>query len=196
MRKILQTGSIMTSARRLSLWAALAGAALLCAPAYAQNAQSPPVSFSQTYGNWTVRCYRVQGLPCDVMQATVDRAHRILVASVSIAYVPKNGAYFGRFVLPLGVAFDQGMGLEIGAFRADNLKFRICERDGCYVTGLLPQALIDAMEAQGTAKGQISATFVDGRKIQIPIVLDGFSDGLNALKKKTNETEAAAAPKK
>jgi len=37
----------------------------------------------------------------------------------------------------------------------------------------------------------MSATYIDGRKLQIPVLLDGFSDGLDILKKKTAEKLAA-----
>lgn len=168
-------------------------AALLAVPVAAQNQQSP-VTDQQASGSWTVRCYRVQGLPCDISQSTVDRARKVVIASVSIAYIPKSNAYFGRFVLPLGVSFDQGMGLQIGEFRAASLKFRICERDGCYVTGILPPAMIEAMQAGG--KGEINAALVDGRKFKLPIVLDGFSDGLDVLKKWAVAKPSGGSPKK
>jgi invasion protein IalB len=191
MRNSLHTDRFMTFARRIVPAIALAMFAFVPVAASAQNAQGSPVTESKNYGSWTVRCYRPGTLPCDVSQSTVDRARRILIASISISYIPKSDAYFGRFVLPLGVSFDQGMGLEIGAFKAANLKFRICERDGCYVTGIVPSTLIDAMKTEGS-KGTISASLIDGRKFQIPIVLDGFSDGLDALKKRAEQGDAGA----
>jgi invasion protein IalB len=180
MRNLPKTGISMTSLRRIGLGFAFAVAAAFAAEA--QNQQNP-VTQTQTTGSWTVRCYRMQGAPCDITQTTIDRNRRVLVSSVSIAYVAKQNAYVGRFMLPLGVSFDQGMSLEIGSFRAANLKFKVCEREGCLVTGLLPQSLIDAMQSGGSGKGTMSAAFVDGHKFQIPIELDGFSDGLDVLKK-------------
>jgi invasion protein IalB len=96
---------------------------------------------------------------------------------------------------PLGVSFDQGLTLQIGTFNAQNIKFRVCGRDGCLVVTPLPPQLIEAMSSAGSARGTMKAAYIDGRQFQIPILLDGFSDGLDSLKKKTAEKLASAAKK-
>lgn len=181
-------GIKMTAPRLFVLALSLSAAVL--APAQAQNApqnapQVPTVTDTKTSGSWTVRCYHGGNFPCDMTQITVDQSRRVPVASVLIAYAPKTNTYFGRFGVPLGVSFESGLGIEIGSFKASNLKFRICEREGCFVSGSLPQNLIDAMQAPGAPQGAMSGVMVDGQKFQIPIVLDGFSDGLDLLKKWT-----------
>lgn len=170
-------------------------AALLCmlaaGPAFAQDAQAQQqnsgVTDSRTTGSWVVRCYRVGGEACDLAQATFTRDRNLRIASIIIGYIPKSNQIIGRFIVPLGVAFAPGLSIEIGSFRAASLKFRRCERDGCYIEGVLPQAMLDAMQAQGTGKGAMGFVLIDGRKVQIPIVLDGFSDGLALLKQWTVE---------
>ncbi len=47
------------------------------------------------------------------------------------------------------------------------------------------------MAAAGATRGAMKAAYIDGRKFQIPVLLDGFSDGLDILKKKTDEKLAA-----
>ena len=160
------------------------------APVAAQ--QQSPVTDSQTVGSWSVRCYRQGPFACDMTQIDVDRAHNVLIASIAISYDPKSDSYLGRFMMPLGVSFDQGLGVEIGAFSAQNIKFRVCGRDGCLVVSPLPPQMIQAMASAGSTRGAMKATYIDGRKFQIPILLDGFSDGLDILKKKTTEKLAAA----
>jgi invasion protein IalB len=162
-------------------------------PANAQNAP-PAVTDSHTTGDWTVRCVRTQSTFCELGQVMVERTHNTKVASISISYIPKSDAYLGRFSVPLGVAFDQGLGLEFGAFHQAGLKYRLCERDGCYVTGLLPPQLVDAMKAMGSDKGAMDIEMIDGRKLQIPIVLNGFGDGLDLLKKWTVEKAGGSPP--
>jgi invasion protein IalB len=164
-------------------------------PAAAQAQQGSLVTDSQTTGSWSVRCYRQGPFVCDMTQVDVDRAHNMLVASIAISYDQKSDSYLGRFLMPLGVSFDQGLTLQIGTFNAQNIKFRVCGRDGCLVVTPLPPQLIEAMSSAGSARGTMKAAYIDGRQFQIPILLDGFSDGLDSLKKKTAEKLASAAKK-
>ncbi len=166
--------------------------AVVSAPVLAQVGQESPITDTHTNGSWSVRCYRTSPFVCDLSQAAIDRKHNMRIASISLSYISKSNSYIGRFAVPLGVSFDQGMGIEIGSFKAAGLKYRLCERDGCYVAGVLPAEMIDAMRAPGVKQGLMTGSFIDGRKFQIPITLDGFSDGLDLLKKWTVEKSAAA----
>lgn len=177
---------------RAALGALFAVLAFPAVPGHAQPAQSPLVTDTQTTGSWSVRCYRGGPFVCDMTQAAIERANNVRVASISLAYIPKSNSYFGRFVLPLAVSFRQGLGLEIGSFRATKLSYRVCERDGCYVVGMLPPQMISAMQSAGSARGAMTGAFIDGKHFEIPIALDGFSDGLNLLKKWTVAKSAAA----
>jgi invasion protein IalB len=186
------TGRFMKFSRSLVFGAAAVAAAwsLSETPAAAQQ-QGSLVTDSQTTGSWSVRCYRTGPFACDMTQVDVDRARNVLVASISISYDPKSDAYLGRFLMPLGVSFDQGLGVDIGAFNAQNIKFRVCGRDGCLVVSPMPPQMIQAMASAGSSRGTMKAAYIDGRKFQIPILLDGFADGLDILKKKTAEKLAA-----
>lgn len=193
MGNIGDTGRFMKLGRSIALCltVGLAASAFMTVPASAQAAQPPLVTDSQTIGSWSMRCYKTGPFVCDLTQIDVDRAHNMLVASVSISYDPKSDSYLGRFLLPLGVSFDQGLGVEIGSFSAQNIKFRVCGRDGCLVISPLPLQMIQAMQAPETSKGVMRASYIDGRKIEIPILLSGFADGLDLLKKKTTEKLAS-----
>lgn len=148
----------------------------------AAPAANPPITDSHTSGSWSVRCYHAGTVVCDLTQASFTRNKNLRVASIAIGYIVKSNQFIGRFIVPLGVSFDQGLTIEIGSYRARNLKYRRCEREGCYVEGILPQPLLDAMQTPGLDKGTMNIVSIDGRKIQIPIVLDGFADGLSQLK--------------
>lgn len=169
----------------------IAGAAIMlmaAVPAVAQDAPSaapaanPAITDTHTSGSWSVRCYHAGTVVCDLTQASYTRSKNLRVASIAIGYIVKSNQFIGRFIVPLGVSFDQGLTIEIGSYRAQNLKYRRCEREGCYVEGILPQPLLDAMQTPGLEKGAMDIVSIDGRKVQIPIVLDGFSDGLSQLK--------------
>jgi invasion protein IalB len=186
------TGRFMKFSRSLAVGTAALAAAwsLSEIPAAAQQ-QNSLVTDSQTTGSWSVRCYRTGPFVCDMTQVDVDRTRNALVASIAISYDPKSDSYLGRFMMPLGVSFDQGLGVQIGAFNAQNIKFRVCGRDGCLVVSPLPPQMIQAMASAGSTRGSMRAAYIDGRKFQIPILLDGFADGLDILKKKTAEKLAA-----
>jgi invasion protein IalB len=181
--------------RALAFGIVLVGAAISSAVAQTPQ-QGPVVTDSQTIGSWSVRCYHGSPFTCDMTQVDVDRARNALVASVAISYDPKSDAYLGRFLMPLGVSFDQGLAVQIGSFSAQNIKFRVCARDGCLVLSPLPPQMIEAMQAAGTTRGSMKAVLISGRQLEIPILLDGFSESLDLLKKKTAEKLAAAGDKK
>ncbi len=165
--------------------------ALAWSPASAQNAAQPTVTDSHISGDWIVRCFHAQTNVCEMMQVMIDRINKVKVASISISYIPKSDSYLGRFSAPLGVAFDAGLGLEFGAFRANDLKYRLCAKDGCYVIGMCPPQMIDAMKGMGANKGAMDIQMIDGRKLQIPITLNGFADGVELLKKWSIEKASA-----
>ncbi len=181
----MESMTFMTGWRNGLVGAAALLTALAFEPA-ALHAQDAPagsnITDTQSKGSWLVRCYRVGNLVCDLTQSAFMRGGNVRVASIAVGYIPTSNQFIGRFAVPLGVSFAQGLTIEIGAFRAPNLKYRRCERDGCYVEGVLPQALLDAMQTQGLDKGAMDIVSVDGRKFQVPISLNGFSDGLALLK--------------
>lgn len=187
----IKAGHLMNIASKAALSIAAVAVAAFGAPAQAQNSQQPIVTESQTTGSWSVRCYRSGPFACDMTQVDIDRTRNALVASVSISYNPKTDAYLGRFLMPLGVSFDQGLSLGVGQFQAAGIKYRVCGRDGCLAINILPPQLIEAMQASGTSKGAMRAVLINGQKIEIPILLDGFSESLDQLKKLTTEKLAS-----
>ena len=148
---------------------------------------------SRTIGSWTVRCYRTAGVACDVSQVGYERRQNLRVLGVSIAFVPDRNLYSGRFVVPLVVSFAKGMTIRIGTFELANLKYRRCERDGCYVEGVLPAQMIDAMTQSGVSKGAIEIAAVNGKTVTLPIALDGFADSLAQMKQWDAQRSAPAA---
>ena len=187
----IKAGHLMNIASKAALSIAAVAVAAFGAPAQAQNSQQAIVTESQTTGSWSVRCYRSGPFACDMTQVDIDRTRNALVASVSISYNPKTDAYLGRFLMPLGVSFDQGLSLGVGQFQAAGIKYRVCGRDGCLAINILPPQLIEAMQASGTSKGAMRAVLINGQKIEIPILLDGFSESLDQLKKLTTEKLAS-----
>ena len=186
----------VVAATGIGLPAIGASAAISAQPAATADAASAnsPITQTRTTGSWTVRCYRSPGSVCDVSQVAYERQQNLRVLGVSIAYVPDKNLYTGRFVVPLLVSFAKGMTIEIGSFRIPNLKFRRCERDGCYVEGVLPLPMIAAMAQSGAAKGAIEIAAINGKAVTLPIALDGFADGLSQMKQWDAGKTAPAKP--
>lgn len=172
---------------KLGVVAAIAGIVLPAAALAQGAAQQPTVTDSRTNGSWSVRCVKTAATFCDMTQVSYVRGRNLRLATIAINYLPKNNSYIGHFIVPLGVSFDAGLGLDVGSFHQAKLRYRRCERDGCVVEGALPATLVAAMQNSNTAKGSMKITFVNGRKIDVPIVLDGFSDSLDLLKQWTND---------
>lgn len=171
--------------RNMILGGAMLAAALLWAqaPSFAEPAPATDASGAEIHksGSWTVRCPR--GGACQMIQAYVDQNTHAPVAGIVINYVAKSNVYFAHFIVPLGVIFKQGLTLTFGTFQAPHLNFKRCERDGCYVEGVLPQSMIDAMQSGGDSKGSMEVAFINGKQIRLPVALDGFGDGVAFLKK-------------
>ena len=183
-----------------AMWRAAACAVVFAsgmAASYAQTAPAdgppanPAITDTHVSGSWSVRCYKGATAACDMVQASFTRDKKMRVASIIIGFIPSSNQIIGRFIVPLGVSFAPGLTLEIGSYRAGNLKYRRCERDGCYVEGILPQPLLEAMQSSGDGKAVMDVVSVDGRKFQLPIVLGGFSDGLAQLKEWTVDKTSA-----
>jgi invasion protein IalB len=153
------------------------------------------VTQSRTIGSWTVRCYRTTGAACDVSQIAYERQQNQRVLGIAIAFMPERNIYSGRFVVPLVVSFAKGMTIRIGAYELANLKYRRCERDGCYVEGALPPQMIEAMTQSGAAKGSIEIAAVNGKTVRLPIALDGFADSLAQMKQWDAQRSAPLAAK-
>ncbi len=160
----------------------------------AAQADSPIIQ-SRTIGSWTVRCYRTPGSVCDTSQVAYERQQNLRVLGVSIALVPDKGLYTARFIVPLLVSFAKGMTIQIGSFLLPNLKYRRCERDGCYVEGVLPPQMINTMAQSGVSKGTIEIAAVNGKIVTIPIALDGFGDSLSQMKQWDAQKSAPANAK-
>jgi invasion protein IalB len=185
--------------RRASL-AALVSIAGSTGAATAQDAQpqaASPVTETHEFGSWAVRCYRAAGAACDLSQSVVLKSRNLRELGISIVYIPNRNQYGGQFVVPLGVSFAKGMTIVVGSYRLQNLRYHRCERIGCFVEGILPQALIDSMSEDENAKAAVQIEAVDGRKFAFPFTLNGFGEGVALLKQlDTKRSITVPAPAK
>ena len=160
---------------------------LAAVPALAQTApqqgQRQPLVANETkaVGDWTVRCFPIKSpSPCDMFELLADKKNGNRVMSLSIAYVPQQDRHAIQIALPLGVALAKGVQLQSDTFSSPVMRYRRCDRAGCYVEGLIDNASVDALaRSQGQARVKFSA--YGGRDYALPFSLSGFSEARNTM---------------
>lgn len=153
---------------------------------------------SKPYGDWTVRCFPVQSpSPCDMFEMLASKSSGNRVMSISIAYLPATDKHVIQIAVPLGIAIQKGLVIESDTYTSPQLRYRRCDRAGCYVEMLMDNGAITSLStATGGAKVRIVA---DGGKVfEIPFSLNGFSDAHGAMadlaRKKTEKPSDNPTP--
>jgi len=176
-------------------------ALLLAAPAFAQAAApqqaNKPMepSVTKAIGDWTVRCYPVQGpSPCEMAEMRVSKKSGQRVLGVIVAYVPPQNANILQVSVPLGVALANGLVLDTDTFKSQPLKFRRCDQSGCFVEGPFPAEAISQLSR--ATKAQVHVVSVDGKAFNFVLSMKGFDEAYRTLVEltKQNAKAPAAAP--
>jgi invasion protein IalB len=159
-----------------------------------------PVAPSETkvFGDWTVRCYPVKSpSPCDMFQLLAKKQTGERFMSLSVAYMPGVDKHVIQIAVPLGVAIQQGLVLQSDTYTSPVLKYRRCDRGGCYVEMLIPNDAITAL-ASGNSGAKVKITADGGKVFNIAFSLKGFGDAHGAMtdlaRKKTAGEKPAGAP--
>ncbi len=168
-------------------WAsALAGAvlsiALAAGPALAQGsapaAQPPARPDQKQFDDWAVRCFPVQSpSPCDMFQEVANQQRNQRILAISIAYVPSMDRYALQVTVPLGVSLPKGLSLQTDSYTSPVLRYRRCDRDGCYVETGVDKGLIEGIarsSPDGKAKVNITGDST-GKGVGITFFLKGFA---------------------
>ncbi|MCC7121663.1 MAG: invasion associated locus B family protein [Gammaproteobacteria bacterium] len=141
---------------------------------------------TEKYGNWTAKCEesrgKVQG-GCFIFQNLVLREGGQRVLQFAVGYVAATDAPIALLSLPLGISLPPGVSIRIGDAQPTRVIVERCEPNGCRAGLKLDDALLTQLR-HGT---QLTVTFHDAerRPIEVPLSLDGFEAGLDALKAKS-----------
>ena len=174
----------------------LASGAVLAQEAPAPNAPAarPDV---KTIGDWLVRCFPITSpSPCDMFQELEDQRTRQRILSFSIAHVPslnRDGIQIG---VPLEVSIPRGLFIVAGNYTSPNLKFRYCDRNGCFVQVPLDTPAIAALGKAGD-EGKVRIFADGGKQYELRFSLKGFAgahDDMVTQAKAKAKTPAPAAP--
>ena len=163
-----------------------------------QQQQQAPLKpdVTKQHGDWLVRCYPVTSpSPCDMFELLAQKKSGNRVMSVSFAYAPKANRYVVQIAVPLGVELSKGLTIKAADYASPALRFRRCDRGGCYIEGVTDPAMLDALgQNGGQAKASIVST--EGKTLDINFSLNGFAearaDMTDLAKQKAKEPPAPA----
>ena len=160
------------------LSAACAGLLLSCGGAMAQqsDAAGPGRPEVKQVGDWFVRCFPIQSpSPCDMFQELDSSATKQRVLSLSLAYVPSVDRHAIQIMVPLEIAIQKGVTIKTDTFSSPVLKYRRCDRNGCYVETPVDNSFIEAIGRSGGEGGKVNIVADTGKTYALNFFLKGFS---------------------
>ncbi|OAI44780.1 hypothetical protein AYO42_04130 [Rhizomicrobium sp. SCGC AG-212-E05] len=183
-----------------SVMGAALGILLASGAALAQDAAAPQGRPEvKAIGDWVVRCFPIASpSPCDIYQELNDQRSQQRVLSFSIAYVPSLDRHGIQITVPLEVSIPRGLVIETDTFKSQPMKYRMCDRTGCFVQMPIENAAINSIAKSGPdAKVRIFAD--SGKSYELKFSLKGFSAAHDSMveqarAKAKNVAPAPAAP--
>ena len=141
-----------------------------------------PTVSENTHGSWTVRCETAEAgtqSGCIMFQNVVLKTGGQPVLHFAIGYAPEDGTPTVIISLPLGISLPPGISIQIDEGKTANFPVERCEPEGCRAGMKLRDATIEQL----TSGVRLTITFHDGERqpITVPLSLDGFGDGFQAL---------------
>lgn len=149
---------------------------------------STPSSTTATYGDWVLRCFRVEnamtGRLCEVVQVLRSQGQSGPVAQIAFGRVPKGRDLRMTVVLPHDVSFPSVVRVIVGDGDASlfDLAWRNCLPAGCLADAEVPAAALDRLRAAGVAAGLVVTTAA-GKAVRLPVSLSGLPQALDAVGK-------------
>jgi invasion protein IalB len=156
------------------LMGAVAGLMLACGVAQAQDAAAAKPELNRV-DDWLVRCFPVASpSPCDMLQELDDQRTRQRVVALSIAFYPSLNRHALQITVPLEISIPKGLKIQTDTYTSPVLKYRRCDRNGCYVELAVDNGMIEALAgSSGAAKVIIAAD--NGKTYPLAFSLKGFS---------------------
>ncbi len=167
---------------------------LLCASGFVASAAGPapvpvasdPVATTAAYGDWVLRCQRVndKSQACEVAQTiqVKDKDRTVPVAQITFSRAKSGEPLRIMVVLPTNIVLPSSAALALSEkdARPIELPWRRCIPGGC-VAEVQPPA--DALKAYLTAAepGRLTFTDATGRPMVLPLSLRGLQQAIEAL---------------
>ena len=151
---------------------------------------SGPSAFSETYGNWTVRCAVEpaqedgDGRQCAMEQRFIwqdgESGQQRPLLTVTLTPVPTGGGMEAVVVAPFGLLFGHGLRLRADESRSVVLRFHTCFPEGCIARGSLGQEMIDGFRAGVVLHVEAEAA-AGGESFRLQGSLAGFTSAHKRL---------------
>jgi invasion protein IalB len=145
-------------------------------------ANGAAIEDGDSFGNWLVRCGPGEGeieQGCFLFQNLVLKEGGQRVLQVAVGFVDRASEPIALLSLPLGISLPPGATMSIDGKQKYDLQIERCESNGCRAGLKLSTNLLDRFRT-GDA---LSVVFHDSKRrpIEVPLSLDGFAAGYDAL---------------
>jgi invasion protein IalB len=159
------------------VWALALAGFLACGAASAQPAppEAPSRPESKTIGDWEVRCFAVKNAhPCDVFQEMANKDTRQRILSISLAYDIEANRHLLQISVPLDIAIQKGLTIQTDSYTSPVLKYRMCNREGCFIQLAADDALVAGLAKSGP-QAKLNIVGDNGKAYGLQFSLKGFS---------------------
>lgn len=160
-----------------------AGLLFACGGALAQPAEGGPGRPDiKPVGDWFVRCFPIESpSPCDMFQELDSPTTKQRVLSISLAYVPSIDRHAIQIVVPLEIAIQKGVTIKTDTFTSPLLKYRRCDRSGCYVETPVENSFVESIARSGGEKGKVNIVADNGKTFALDFFLKGFAGAHDSM---------------
>jgi invasion protein IalB len=130
---------------------------------------------------WAVNCKSAAadtGLECRLSQTVVTQQGQVLAdVTFRIPADKKDPESIVR--VPLGIFLPGGATLQVDDKTPQSLKFRACDRNGCYAQGSASAQMLKDLQAGKELK--VSFKNLAENDVDVPLSLDGFADAYGKI---------------
>ena len=146
-----------------------------------------PQSTSATFGDWVLRCNRmeVSGQPqrvCEVAQTIIIQGQQAPVAELAIGRIKKADPLRVTVVLPVNVTFPSAPQVQLDGKEALELAWKRCLPNGCYADAVPKEEVLRSWRAARTT-GRVETKDAFGRNVVVTISFRGLNQALDAMNK-------------
>jgi len=139
------------------------------------------------FGSWTAKCeppHEDKEGGCFIFQNLVLREGGQRVLQIAIGFVPDTEDPIALLSLPLGISLPPGVSIELPEGEPVHFPVERCEPNGCRAGLKIRREFLQAL----LGAESMTVRFHDARRqpIEVPLSLNGFSDGLDALRREAS----------
>jgi len=185
-------------ARSLIVGLGLLGLVLLCDDAMAQSPapkaggarpaatiSSEPQTTIASYGDWVLRCQRVEtagksARVCEVAEAIQVQGQAAPIAQLAIGRLSPGEPLHVTVVVPPAVSFPSSVRVDAKNGAPLTLEWRRCLPGGCFADTLAKDEVLARWRGLSEA-GQLTFKDASGQEIALPLSFRGLAQALDAL---------------